>query len=672
MKNLKQTISNITAVIRSDIRRLSRSVVAVVCVMGLALVPCLYAWFNIISNWDPYTEESTSNLKIAVASADKGEDVAGARLNLGSVIIEKLHANKQIDWQFPENTDAVMDGLYAGDYYAGLIIPEDFSADVFSFLDGSVDYPEIIYYDNQKMNAVASKVTDRAQELIKDEINSIFVSAVVDKLSSYTSLFSGFGVDPDDSLQKLETLLESIKSDLRAYISIMDSMASVTKSAATVTGMTGNLLPDVTDMLVKCRDSIGNMQGRIDTSKEDVIYAADSIRTSAEELKNTAERLDKAVDSDPAGAGKAYVDWDFLYSETGIILFEGEILDDLYYDINKGLHESFVRFDDILKNTDIDGNLISSMSTLQDSLTNLDSLLKRIQSNVKGTSMTIQQYTNALNSCTNSINKTKDVMSYMVNTVDTIQGSVTSLRTSESFTKILDLFDENVGDLVEYLHSPANLEVVRVYAVENTGSGMAPFYTVLSLYASALLSASLLHTHVKRRNDLPDLSDAESFFGRYFIFFAIGQVTALITVLGVLYYIGIQCYNPFLFWLAAALTSFVFTMLNFGLVFAFGNIGEALAIVILVIQVAGSGGTYPVQMLPEFFQKLYSCMPFNFAMTAMRETIGGSFDHVYLKNVLLLLAIAVLLIPITLILSKIFKPVLRYFEESKAKTKLMH
>ena len=234
------------------------------------------------------------------------------------------------------------------------------------------------------------------------------------------------------------------------------------------------------------------------------------------------------------------------------------------------------------------------------------------------------------------------------------------------------MFDENVGGLIEYLDSPANLEVVRVYALENTGSGMAPFYTVLSLYASALLSASLLHTHVKRRNDLPDLSDTESFFGRYFIFFAIGQVTALITVLGVLYYIGIQCYNPFLFWLAAALASCVFTVLNFGLVFAFGNIGEALAIVVLVIQVAGSGGTYPVQMLPEFFQKLYSYMPFNFAMTAMRETIGGSFDHVYLKNALLLLAIAVLLIPLTLILSKLFKPVFRYFEESKAKTKLMH
>lgn len=672
MFNFRQTISHIAAVIRSDIKRLSRSVVAVVCVMGLALVPCLYAWFNIISNWSPYTEDSTKNIKIAVASSDVGAKFAGVDLNLGDVIIEKVHANEQVNWQFPETADEAMDGLYAGEYYAALLIPEDFSEDVFSFSDGNFKTPEIIYYDNQKMNAVASRVTDRGQEIVRDKINSIFVSVVVDKLSSYTSLFTGMGLDAGSLLEKLEGQLEDIKSDLRTYASIMDSMAAVTQSAATVTGMTGNLLPDITDMLIKCKQSVGNMQDRLDTSKKDVIYAADSIRTTAEELRNTAERIDKLVDGDAAGAAKQYVDWDALYGETGITLFEGEILDDLYYDVNKQLHESVIKFDDILKETNIDGNLISSMSTLQDSLSGLDSMLERIQGDVKGQQLTIQQYTNALNSCTNSINKTKDVMSFMIRTVDVIQSSVNSLRTSEAISKLTDMFDENVGGLIEYLDSPANLEVVRVYALENTGSGMAPFYTILSLYASALLSVSLMHTHIKRRDDLPNLTLVESFFGRYFVFFAVGQFTALITVLGNLFYLGIQCYNPLMFWLAAALTSALFTMLNYGLVFAFGNIGEAIAIIVLVIQVAGSGGTYPVQMLPEFFQKLYPFMPFNFSMTAMRETITGFYDHTYLKCMLLLLGIFIALIPLTMILSKLYKPLLDYFSDSKAKTKLMH
>ena len=672
MKTFKKTTSNISAVIRSDVRRLSRSVVTVICVFGLALVPCLYAWFNIMSNWSPYTSDSTKNLKIAVASSDVGTDFVGMKLNVGDIILEKLKANDQIDWQFPDSVQGVMDGLYAGDYYAGLIIPEDFSASILGFTDGEMDHPEIIYYDNQKMNAVASRVTDRAQGIIKDQINSIFVATIVDELSTFTSVFNGMGLSAEDALQSLDNQLGSIKSDLKTYAAILNSMSTVTKSAATVTGMTNDLLPDVTDMLINSRKTIVNIQDRLTTSKQDVVYAADAIRNTSEELRNTVERLDSAVDGDPAEAGGSYVDWDSLFGEGGITEYEGEILDDLYADVNKQLHESVIRFDDILQKTNIDKNLIASMSTLQDSLKNLDSLLAKVEGDIDSQSMTLQQYTDALNSCTVSIESTEDVLNYMVRMVSNLQSSVNELRTSESFTKLIDLLKDDVGGLVEYLSSPANLEVVRVYALENFGSGMAPFYTTLALYASALLSVSLMHTHVKRRNDIPMLNTTEAFFGRYFVFFAIGQFTALITVLGNLYYIGIQCYAPFQFWLAAAIASLVFTLLNYGMVFALGNIGEAIAIIVLVIQVAGSGGTYPLEMLPQIFRDLYKFMPFNYAMTAMRETIAGSYDHVYLKSILVLLLMAAILIPLSLVFSIAFKPVLKSYVESKSKTKLMH
>ena len=672
MKTFKKTTSNISAVIRSDVRRLSRSVVTVICVFGLALVPCLYAWFNIMSNWSPYTSDSTKNLKIAVASSDAGTDFVGMKLNVGDIILEKLKANDQIDWQFPDSVQGVMDGLYAGDYYAGLIIPENFSASILGFTDGEMDHPEIIYYDNQKMNAVASRVTDRAQGIIKDQINSIFVATIVDELSTFTSVFNGMGLSAEDALQSLDNQLGSIKSDLKTYAAILNSMSTVTKSAATVTGMTNDLLPDVTDMLINSRKTIVNIQDRLTTSKQDVVYAADAIRNTSEELRNTVERLDSAVDGDPAEAGGSYVDWDSLFGEGGITEYEGEILDDLYADVNKQLHESVIKFDDILQKTKIDKNLIASMSTLQDSLKNLDSLLAKVEGDIDSQSMTLQQYTDALNSCTVSIESTEDVLNYMVRMVSNLQSSVNELRTSESFTKLIDLLKDDVGGLVEYLSSPANLEVVRVYALENFGSGMAPFYTTLALYASALLSVSLMHTHVKRRNDIPMLNTTEAFFGRYFVFFAIGQFTALITVLGNLYYIGIQCYAPFQFWLAAAIASLVFTLLNYGMVFALGNIGEAIAIIVLVIQVAGSGGTYPLEMLPQIFRDLYKFMPFNYAMTAMRETIAGSYDHVYLKSILVLLLMAAILIPLSLVLSIAFKPVLKSYVESKSKTKLMH
>lgn len=672
MKSLKQSISNIFAVVKSDAKRLSRSVVAVVCVFGLALVPCLYAWFNIMSNWDPYTEDSTKNLKIAVASEDLGTNFLGVDFNVGDVIIERLKANDQIDWQFPESSQALLDGLNSGEYYGGLVIPADFSEKVLGFTDGEVEKATIMFYDNQKLNAVASRVTDRAKGIVEDEINGIFLATIIDEMSTFTSMFSGMGIDATASLDELNTQLENIKSDLRTYISIMDSMASVTQSAAAVTTMTNDLLPDVLSLLSDSRKTVSNMQDRLATTKEDVIYAADSIRNTSEELRNAIERLDNATGGDPGQAGSSYIDWDGLYGEGGITDYEAEILDDLYYDVNKQLHDSAIRFDDIIQQTNIDSNLIASISTLQESLANLDSLLSMVESDIGGQSITLAQFTQALNSCTASINGTRDVMSYMLNMVVNIQSNINDLRSSESFSNILDLMNNDVAGLVDYLSSPANLEVVKVYPLEHFGSGMTPFYTVLAIYASALLSVSLLHTHVKRRDDLPELSHTQAYFGRYFTFFAIGQFTALITVLGNLFYIGIQCYEPFLFWLAAAVTSLLFTMINYALIFAFGNIGEAMSIIILVIQVAGSGGTYPMEMLPGFFQTLYKFMPFNYAMNAMRETICGSYDHIYIKCILVLLLMCLVFVFVGIFGGKLFDPMRLRFARSKEKTKIMH
>ena len=672
MKSFKQSISNIFAVVKSDAKRLSRSVVAVVCVFGLALVPCLYAWFNIMSNWDPYTVESTKNLKIAVASEDLGTNFLGMDFNVGDIIIERLKANDQIDWQFPESSQALLDGLNSGEYYGGLVIPEDFTEQVLGFTAGQVQKATTKFSDNQKLNAVASRVTDRAKGIVEDQINGIFLATIIDEMSSFTSLFSGMGIDATASLDELNTQLETIKSDPRTYISIMDSMSSVTQSAAAVTTMTNDLLPDVLRLLSESRKSVSNMQDRLATTKEDVIYAADSIRNTSEELRNAIERLDAATGGNPGEAGNSYIDWDALYGEGGITDYEAEILDDLYYDVNKQLHDSAIRFDDIIQQTSIDSNLIASISTLQESLTNLDSLLAMIESDIDGQSLTLSQFTQALNSCTASINGTRDVMSYMLNMVTNIQSNINDLRSSESFSNIIDLMNDDVAGLVDYLSSPANLEVVKVYPLEHFGSGMTPFYTVLAIYASALLSVSLLHTHIKRRDDLPELSHSQEYFGRYFTFFAIGQFTALITVLGNLFYIGIQCYEPFLFWLAAAVTSLLFTIINYSLIFAFGNIGEAISIIILVIQVAGSGGTYPMQMLPGFFQTLYKFMPFNYAMNAMRETICGSYDHIYIKCILVLLLMCVVFVLIGIFGGKLFDPMRLRFAQSKEKTKIMH
>lgn len=143
-------IKRIWSVFRADWQRLTASVVAVVVMMGLCLVPCLYAWFNILSNWDPYGPASTGNIKVAVANEDEGCEILGLQLNIGSLVMDGLQTNDQMGWVFLEEQETALDGVYAGEYYAALIVPAEFTSDFVSLLDGELEHPQIQYYETRK------------------------------------------------------------------------------------------------------------------------------------------------------------------------------------------------------------------------------------------------------------------------------------------------------------------------------------------------------------------------------------------------------------------------------------------------------------------------------------------------------------------------------------------
>lgn len=194
------------------------------------------------------------------------------------------------------------------------------------------------------------------------------------------------------------------------------------------------------------------------------------------------------------------------------------------------------------------------------------------------------------------------------------------------------------------------------YPVRNFGSVMTPFYTVLAQWIGALLSVVLISVSVKRRKGLDNLKLHERFFGRYRLFLGVGLAQALIVSLGELLYLGIQCQHPVLFVFAACVNGFTFTMINYAVVFAFDNIGLALNVIILVMQVAGSGGTFPVEVLPPVFRYLYPIMPFHYAMDAMRECVAGMYDHTYIKCIIVLLVFAAAAAALGILL---YKPMLK-------------
>ena len=166
-------MKNILKIFLIDSGRILSNVVALVVIMGLCVLPSLYAWFNIFSNWDPYGQESTSNLQIAVFSEDSGDRIAGEDVNIGTNVLEGLKANKTIGWVFVDNRKDAVEGVHSGKYYAALVIPENFTKDMISFIGGTVAHPSITYYENDKKNAIAPKITAKAKTAVQEQVKSL-------------------------------------------------------------------------------------------------------------------------------------------------------------------------------------------------------------------------------------------------------------------------------------------------------------------------------------------------------------------------------------------------------------------------------------------------------------------------------------------------------------------
>lgn len=216
--------------------------------------------------------------------------------------------------------------------------------------------------------------------------------------------------------------------------------------------------------------------------------------------------------------------------------------------------------------------------------------------------------------------------------------------------EIIDLLQNNFELESQFFAEPVTLEENRLYPIPNYGSAMSPFFTTLSLWVGALLLVSLLSVDV--HDEERSFRSIEVYFGRYLTFLTIALFQALFVTLGDIYLLGAYVVNPGWFILFALLISCVFMLIVYTLVSVFGNVGKAMAIVLLVLQLAGAGGTFPIQMTPPFFQALHPYLPFTYAISMMREAVGGILWDIVIRDMLLMLVFAAIALVIGIALKK--------------------
>lgn len=703
-----------------DIVGLSRNIFALIIAGGLCIIPSLYAWFNIYSNWDPYA--NTSAVKVAVVSEDAGytgED--GEYSNMGDSVLESLRTNTGLGWQILDKKDDAIEGVKSGEYYAAIVIGDDFSESMFDFIDKGLVHPSVTYYENEKKNAVASKITDTGKSTLQSNINTEFVNTVIQTAMSSTD---GMLADRDiiggvlDNLNRLGDNLDGYKGTIASFVSsnaalsgslhdlrvqipdslpdnsaTMEALQNQTSKAADeyiakldrITAATRATSQALSAQLQWVLTAIENnlptdeILAGIDNAQDLLDSMNDQSDTLTEQLQNISDRLGGVIDDDSI---KLAVD-----SLVQIRIAAKGLLEQSKILVKAGALKSQVKLELVRtalvqcsqKIAEMDGILDGSVQKAVDAMkgvisTSIDSI---------GESLTqVSEQLGSLSAMLGSIEQTVDgmnvgldqmgsVMDGMSDKIVQLAGKLSDLTGDDKYRLLAQALAQDPETYGEFLSSPVQVETHQVYATENYGSAVSPFYTTLALWVGGLLLTALIKVHPDSPELINGAKPHELFFGRYLLFFVLGQVQAVITVLGDVYLLKIQCLDKGLFMLAACFTSFVFTLLIYALTVSFGDIGKALAVVMVVIQIAGSSGTYPIELLPVFFQKVYIYFPFPYAINAMRETISGRYGSDYWQFMGVLLLFVVASLALGLFIRKPFMKLNHYMHNRMHDTDMM-
>mgnify|MGYP000975574656 FL=1 len=253
-------------IFKRDFRRAFSNRAAALIMVGVSLLPSLYAWFNIAANIDPYA--NTQGVKVAIANCDVGKETEPLSINAGENIVESLKKNDKLGWTFVSESQA-KEGVKSGKYYAAIVIPKDFSESLLSILSGKLKQPELDYYLNEKKNAIAPKITDSGATTIQQQINDTFSSTASEAISKMVSeAAKKIKGDVDDTNETIINDISLVHKNIEEYNKVLKNFKKTAKSSEKIIDDTIDILNEVNKVADTTADSVAGVSSQITDSRE--------------------------------------------------------------------------------------------------------------------------------------------------------------------------------------------------------------------------------------------------------------------------------------------------------------------------------------------------------------------------------------------------------------------
>ena len=735
-------MKNIWKIFTGDLKKLVKQPFALVIIIGLCVIPSLYAWFNIFANWDPYA--NTGGIPVAVVSLDKDYTRKdGSVVNMGESVLESLHSNTSVKWIFLDTEEEAREGVEAGKYYAAIVITDKFTYSMYNVFSDDFENPLLIYYQNQKSNAIATKITDTVAGTLQNTINETFI-----KVAATTIFEEGNSVSDqmqgDSYVEEFCADLEELNDNLKEYSAMIDTFragndrleAAITHVNYEIPVMQKKLdattasLNQSSQNLSSTRDTLSNFSTNVDTSMS-------TIQTSLEDMKKILDQSKLADDTAQMtkDLNKVARDTNTLNGQVNNLLaalieqrVQGSVsggdastgsgsgntaATDAAIEALKAMQKELDMMNtvigSVLESTDEQAaekakvnvnnamnNLKNVIDSCENSVSNMQGIYKnnlvpQMQKVLTNMSDSLNQVTNLVNTLSNTVQNIGVVMEGVGDAVDgtseslgQIQGVVdgisqkltdlTEQLEGASEEEMMDILVRFMGgdpdSLGAYFASPVTMETIAMYPVATYGSAMTPFYSTLAIWVGSTILVALVKVKASPKN-LENVQSYQLYFGRYLLFLLLAQIQAAIIVAGDLWLLKVNIVEPGLFFLAASFTATAFSLLIYSLTLAFGDVGKAVCVIVMVLQIAGSSGTFPIELLPDIYQKIYIFFPFPYAITAMREALAGMYGTAYMAALAKLILFMLEGLLIGLVIRIPFVKLNHFVEERMEDTELM-
>ena len=713
-------MSNVWHLFRGDMRRLFSNAMNIIITVGLVVMPSIFAWYNIIACWNVFDNTGNLTVAVANVDDGYESDLVPLRVNIGEQVVSALRANDEIDWTFTTEEDAV-DGAKSGRYYAAVVIPHDFSRVMLTFYSEDVHHAKIVYYANEKKSAIAPKITDRGADTVSYQVNEVFAETLSEVALSIAESLSRYADEADASgrIADLSAHVRTMGDQVDRMASVLTLYSSLAGSAQSLVGESAQLVQaaqreadglgstasqgaasaaSLVDALRQAADGLSQaladggqgfaaVSASVDalfdaaaTGSQDSVAAlrgqADALEGQVSACRDIVAHLEALREQVPPEYAQALESAIARMNATiGLLENMRDTMGSAADKLEAGSADVQAERAEIKRLADeaqqsaatmrdeFDANLKPGLQKLADEASSLvasvGSGLEGLRAAGSGLSDSAGSAAAVLGGAAEKIDATVGELHSASATLRDLADGIDQALVAGDADLLREVLGSDTQVLSKALAAPVGIDRVAVFPVDNFGSAMAPLYTTLALFIGSLLILVVVKPTVpgRVRAQLVDPQPRQLFFGRFGVmaFLSLAQTTVM--GLGNLLFLQVQVTHPLLFMLCFWLAGFVFTFLIYALVAAFANLGKAVAVLLLIIQVTGCGGSFPLQLLPPFIQGLSPWLPATHVVNAMRAAMFGTYGGDFWWEMGLL---ALFLIPAAIVGLVLRKPLAKF------------